>query len=82
MKFSIVTINYNNKEGLKRTIDSVVAQTFRDFEWLLIDGGSTDGSRELIEDNQHNHAHTERGIGHVEDGLEEHEVLPAHQRKP
>ncbi|MBR1668766.1 MAG: glycosyltransferase [Bacteroidaceae bacterium] len=53
MKFSIITINYNNKEGLKRTIDSVVAQTFRDFEWLLIDGGSTDGSRELIEENKH-----------------------------
>ena len=54
MKLSIITVNLNNKEGLKRTIDSVVAQTFRDFEWLLIDGGSTDGSRELIEDNQHN----------------------------
>ncbi|MDE5999287.1 MAG: glycosyltransferase [Bacteroidaceae bacterium] len=49
MKFSIVTINYNNKEGLQRTIDSVVCQTFHDFEWILIDGGSTDGSRDLIE---------------------------------
>jgi glycosyltransferase involved in cell wall biosynthesis len=52
MKFSIVTINYNNKEGLQRTIDSVVSQTFHDFEWLLIDGGSTDGSRDLLEKNQ------------------------------
>lgn len=49
MKLSIITINYNDKIGLKRTIDSVVAQTFRDFEWIVIDGGSTDGSRELIE---------------------------------
>lgn len=48
MKLSIITVNYNNREGLQRTIDSVVSQTFRDFEWIVIDGGSTDGSKELI----------------------------------
>lgn len=50
MKLSIITINYNNRDGLFKTIDSVAAQTFRDFEWIVIDGGSTDGSRELIEE--------------------------------
>ena len=49
MTLSIITINYNNREGLQRTIDSVLAQTWKDFEWIVIDGGSTDGSRELIE---------------------------------
>lgn len=49
MKLSIITINYNNVEGLRRTIDSVLCQTWRDFEWIFIDGGSTDGSKELIE---------------------------------
>ena len=49
MKLSIITINYNNCEGLKKTIESVVAQTFSDYEWIVIDGGSNDGSRELIE---------------------------------
>lgn len=49
MKLSIITVNLNNREGLRKTIDSVVGQTFRDFEWIVIDGGSTDGSRELIE---------------------------------
>lgn len=49
MKLSIITINLNNKDGLQKTIDSVVTQTFRDFEWIVIDGGSTDGSKELIE---------------------------------
>lgn len=49
MKLSIVTINLNNREGLRRTIESVVGQTYRDFEWVVIDGGSTDGSKELIE---------------------------------
>ena len=49
MKLSIITVNLNNREGLQKTIDSVVNQTFRDFEWIVIDGGSTDGSKELIE---------------------------------
>jgi glycosyltransferase involved in cell wall biosynthesis len=52
MKLSIITINYNNCAGLQKTIDSVVAQTWRDFEWIVIDGGSTDGSKELIEKYQ------------------------------
>lgn len=51
MKLSIITINYNDVDGLKRTIDSVVYQTFRDYEWIVVDGGSSDGSRELIEQN-------------------------------
>ena len=49
MRLSIITINYNNSAGLQKTIDSVVSQSFRDFEWIVIDGGSTDGSRELLE---------------------------------
>lgn len=52
MKLSIITINYNNKAGLQKTIDSVVSQTWKDFEWIIIDGGSTDGSKELIEQYQ------------------------------
>ena len=47
-KFSIITINYNNKEGLRKTIESVVGQSFRDFEYIIIDGGSTDGSIEAV----------------------------------
>lgn len=49
MKLSIITVNFNNKDGLQKTIDSVISQTFKDFEWIVIDGGSTDGSKELIE---------------------------------
>lgn len=52
MKLSIITINYNNLEGLKKTYDSVVCQTWTDYEWIVIDGGSTDGSREFIEEHQ------------------------------
>lgn len=57
MKLSIITINYNNKKGLQETIDSVISQTFKDFEWIIIDGGSTDGSKELIENNQSHVTH-------------------------
>lgn len=46
---SIITINYNNVEGLNRTLHSVVNQTCKEFEYIVIDGGSTDGSKELIE---------------------------------
>lgn len=57
MKLSIITINYNNKAGLQKTIDSVICQTWKDFEWIVIDGGSTDGSKELIEQYQQHFAY-------------------------
>lgn len=49
MRLSIITINLNNLDGLKKTIDSIMSQTWRDFEWIIVDGGSTDGSKNLIE---------------------------------
>lgn len=53
MKLSIITINLNNASGLRKTIESVVNQTFTDFEYIIIDGGSTDGSVDLIREYQH-----------------------------
>ena len=47
-KLSIITVNFNNKDGLIRTAESVVAQTWGDYEWIIIDGGSTDGSVGVI----------------------------------
>lgn len=49
LKLSIITINYNNLEGLKRTVESVVNQSWQEFEYIVIDGGSTDGSVAFIE---------------------------------
>lgn len=48
---SIVTINYNNKNGLQKTIESVQNQTWKEFEYIIIDGGSNDGSVEIIKNN-------------------------------
>ncbi|SCX82164.1 glycosyltransferase family 2 protein [Flavobacterium caeni] len=50
-KFSIITINYNDHEGLKKTIGSVIGQTFKDYEFLVIDGDSTDGSKHILSQN-------------------------------
>lgn len=47
-KVTIITINYNDHAGLRKTIESVVAQSFRDFEYVVVDGGSTDGSVDVI----------------------------------
>jgi glycosyltransferase involved in cell wall biosynthesis len=48
MKLSIITINLNNFSGLQKTIQSVISQSFKDFEYIIIDGGSTDGSSDII----------------------------------
>ena len=50
MKLSIITINFNNRDGLRKTIESVVNQTWQEFEYIIIDGGSTDGSVEVIKE--------------------------------
>lgn len=48
MKLSIITINWNNAVGLQKTMESVMGQSCQDFEYLVIDGGSTDGGLEVI----------------------------------
>jgi glycosyltransferase involved in cell wall biosynthesis len=49
MRLSVITINYNNKEGLEKTVLSVIQQTYTNFEYIIIDGNSTDGSKLVIE---------------------------------
>ena len=56
MKLTIITINYNNAEGLRKTLASVASQTFRDFEHIIVDGGSTDESVEIIRQYADNEA--------------------------
>lgn len=51
MRYSVITINYNNCDGLHQTIDSVLGQTYKDFEYIVIDGGSTDGSVNVLKKN-------------------------------
>lgn len=48
IKLSIITINYNNAEGLRKTLASVAAQTYPNIEHIIVDGNSTDGSVDVI----------------------------------
>lgn len=47
-KISIVTVTYNSAKTLERTILSIINQTFSDYEYIIIDGGSTDGTLDII----------------------------------
>ena len=53
MKLSIITVSFNNREGLLLTAKSIACQTFHDFEWIVVDGGSSDGSLDIIEQFAH-----------------------------
>lgn len=57
MKFSIITINYNNLNGLKKTVESVLSQSFSDFEYIIVDGKSNDGSVEYLLGHQKEFSH-------------------------
>lgn len=48
MKISIVTITYNSAKTLQRALASVQGQTYTDIEHVIVDGASTDGTRDLI----------------------------------
>lgn len=49
MLFSIITVSYNSAETIERTIVSVLNQSFQDFEFIIIDGASTDGTLSIVE---------------------------------
>lgn len=49
LQLTIITINYNNASGLQKTMESVFSQTDKNFEYIVIDGASTDGSKEIIQ---------------------------------
>ncbi|WP_417858947.1 glycosyltransferase family 2 protein [Xanthomarina gelatinilytica] len=69
MLISIITINYNHLAGLKKTMQSVLEQTYSKIEYIIIDGGSTDGSKEYIESKDKNLAYwvseADQGIYHA-----------------
>ena len=46
--FSIITVSYNESASIKHTLDSIVNQTFTDYELIVVDGGSTDGTKDII----------------------------------
>lgn len=69
IKLSIITINYNNAIGLAKTIESVVNQSYKEVEYIIIDGGSTDESINIIKKYQDKISYwisePDRGIYHA-----------------
>jgi glycosyltransferase involved in cell wall biosynthesis len=53
MKISVITINYNNKKGLVKTIESICSQSTKLFEYIIVDGNSNDGSVNVIVEKEH-----------------------------
>ena len=45
---SIITVVFNGEKYLEQTIKSIINQTYKNFEYIIIDGGSTDGTLEII----------------------------------
>lgn len=70
MKLSIVTINYNDAEGLLKTLNSVATQTYRDIEHIIIDGGSIDGSVDVIREYAEGHtSHIVKWVSEPDHGI-------------
>ncbi len=57
MRLSIITINRNNATGLGKTMQSVAAQTFKEYEYIVVDGDSTDESVKVIRSHEAEFAH-------------------------
>lgn len=49
MKLSVITICYNSEETIERTIKSVLGQTYTDFEYIIVDGGSKDSTLDIVQ---------------------------------
>lgn len=68
-KLSIVTINYNNTEGLRKTLASVAAQTYSNIEHVIVDAASTDGSVGVIKEYAENSKHSVIWSSKKDDGI-------------
>ena len=57
VKISIVTVTYNDKEHLRKTLDSLIKQKYKDYESIVVDGASSDGTVELLKEYEKKMVH-------------------------
>ena len=69
MTLTIITINRNNAEGLEKTMQSVSSQTCKEFEYIVVDGASTDGSVEIIKSLAENFSGRLRWVSEPDKGI-------------
>jgi glycosyltransferase involved in cell wall biosynthesis len=77
-KFSVITINFNNREGLSKTIESLKNINSGCIEFIVVDGGSTDGSKILLNDSIINNFVSEKDEG-IYDAMNKGIELASHQ---
>lgn len=69
LKISIITINLNNRQGLAHTLESIAQQTFNNYEHIIIDGDSTDGSQDIIREYCARNPHITYWISEKDKGI-------------
>lgn len=66
---SIITVNLNNEKGLINTLDSLKKQSFKSYEHIIIDGGSSDNSKEIITEYEKNSPHLAYWVSEPDKGI-------------
>lgn len=69
MKISIITVSYNSINTIRDTLDSIFAQSYQDIEAIVIDGASTDGTIDIIEEYHNLYPEKLKWISEKDDGI-------------
>ncbi|MGK0376612.1 MAG: glycosyltransferase involved in cell wall biosynthesis [Patiriisocius sp.] len=69
MRLSVITVSLNNVDGLQKTMKSLLSQTWDDWEYIVIDGGSNDGSKEIIEESANGDKRLSHWVSEKDDGI-------------
>lgn len=69
MKISIITVTYNSSKTLKDTLESVLKQTYKDYEHIIVDGLSKDNTMEIVKEYERKYDGKLRYISEKDTGL-------------
>lgn len=69
LDFSIITVAYNSEKTIERTIKSVLSQTYTNFEYIIIDGGSSDRTNDIIKETNKKYNNCIKHISEADNGI-------------